>query len=96
MPVTPAGMSGSTSIIDPPLWLGRVEAETGHQRLVEPHRGGAGPAGAVFEWSRSVENPSEYVLGSCFGNYLAGVAHVNSDHFRAGLAAMPPALSRTP
>jgi quinol monooxygenase YgiN len=49
-----------------------------------------------FEWSRSVDNPSEYVLVEAFRDQQAGAEHVNSEHFRAGLAAMRPALSRTP
>jgi quinol monooxygenase YgiN len=56
----------------------------------------AEPGNLWFEWSRSVENPSEYVLLEAFRDHKAGVDHVNSEHFRSGLAAMRPALSRTP
>jgi quinol monooxygenase YgiN len=31
-----------------------------------------------------------------FRDQQAGAEHANSEHFRAGLAAMRPALSRTP
>lgn len=49
-----------------------------------------------FDWSRSLDNPSEYVLVEAFRDQQAGVAHVSSDHFAAGLAAMRPALRATP
>lgn len=49
-----------------------------------------------FDWSSSLDNPNEYVLVEAFRNSEAGAAHVNSDHFRAGLAAMRPALTETP
>ena len=48
-----------------------------------------------FEWSRSVENPQEYVLVEAF-NDDAGEAHVNSDHFAKGMEAMKPLLVKTP
>ncbi|AUG80434.1 Antibiotic biosynthesis monooxygenase [Kitasatospora sp. MMS16-BH015] len=48
-----------------------------------------------FEWSRSLEEQDTYVLVEAFRDG-AGEAHVNSDHFRAGLAAMQPLLRRTP
>ncbi|KGF15845.1 putative quinol monooxygenase [Corynebacterium freneyi] len=48
-----------------------------------------------FEWSRSVEDPNEYVLIEAFDDDAAE-AHVTSDHFRAGLDAMRPLLRETP
>jgi quinol monooxygenase YgiN len=56
----------------------------------------AEPGNLWFDWSRSVDNPSEYILVEAFSDQQAGAAHVDSEHFRAGLAAMRPALSRTP
>jgi quinol monooxygenase YgiN len=56
----------------------------------------AEPGNLWFEWSRSLEKPSEYVLVEAFQDQRASVAHVNSEHFRAGLAAMRPALTQTP
>lgn len=56
----------------------------------------AEPGNLWFDWSRSVEKPSEYVLVEAFQDQQAGADHVNSEHFCAGLAAMRPALSRTP
>ena len=48
-----------------------------------------------FEWSRSVEDPNEFVLVEAFKDG-AGEAHVNSEHFTAGLEAMRPVLAATP
>ena len=48
-----------------------------------------------FEWSRSVEDPHEFVLVEAFKDD-AGEAHVNSAHFKAGLEAIQPALAATP
>ncbi|NUL45722.1 antibiotic biosynthesis monooxygenase [Cellulosimicrobium funkei] len=48
-----------------------------------------------FEWSRSVEDPNEFILIEAF-NDGAGEAHVNSEHFAAGLEAMRPLLASTP
>jgi quinol monooxygenase YgiN len=56
----------------------------------------AEPGNLWFDWSSSLDDPNEYVLVEAFRNSEAGAAHVNSDHFRAGLAAMRPALTATP
>jgi quinol monooxygenase YgiN len=48
-----------------------------------------------FEWSRSLEDPNTYVLVEAFKDDAAA-AHVNSDHFKAGIATMRPLVSRTP
>lgn len=56
----------------------------------------AEPGNLWFEWSRSVDDPSEYVLVEAFRDGEAGSAHVGADHFRKGLDAMRPALSETP
>ncbi|WP_017615544.1 putative quinol monooxygenase [Nocardiopsis salina] len=55
----------------------------------------AEPGNLWFEWSRSVERDDEFVLTEAFKDG-AGEAHVNSDHFRAGLEAMRPLLAETP
>ena len=49
-----------------------------------------------FDWSRSVEDPSEFVLVEAFLDDEAAGLHVNSDHFKAGLESMRPALVATP
>ena len=48
-----------------------------------------------FEWSRSVEDPNEYVLVEAFEDDAAE-AHVNSDHFKAAMGTMQPLLTETP
>ena len=49
-----------------------------------------------FEWSRSLEDPNEYVLVEAFRDGDAGGAHVASDHFKAAQAELPQYLTRTP
>ncbi len=55
----------------------------------------AEPGNLWFEWSRSVENPHEFVLVEAFTDDGAG-PHVQSEHFAAALTAMPQALAATP
>jgi quinol monooxygenase YgiN len=49
-----------------------------------------------FEWSRSVDNPAEYVLVEAFRDGEAGGVHVNSDHFKQAMGDLPQALKSTP
>ena len=49
-----------------------------------------------FDWSRSLENPAEYVLVEAFRDADAGAVHVNSDHFKAAQRDLPPTLAATP
>lgn len=49
-----------------------------------------------FDWSRSVDDPSEYVLVEAFRDGAAGAAHVQSAHFAAARAQLPPYLVATP
>jgi len=49
-----------------------------------------------FEWSRSVDNPQQFVLLEAFRDAEAGVAHVQSDHFKQAVRALPPLLEGTP
>ncbi|WP_309081464.1 putative quinol monooxygenase [Zhihengliuella sp.] len=55
----------------------------------------AEPGNLWFEWSRSVEDPHEFVLVEAFKDD-AGEAHVTSDHFKQGLETMRPLLAETP
>lgn len=55
----------------------------------------AEPGNLWFDWSRSVEDPNEFVLVEAFEDDAAE-AHVSSDHFAAGLEAMRPHLVETP
>lgn len=49
-----------------------------------------------FDWSRDVEDPTEYVLIEAFRDEDAGAAHVGSQHFRDAQRTLPPHLSETP
>lgn len=49
-----------------------------------------------FDWSRSLDNPAEYVLVEAFADGEAGGAHVNSEHFKEAQRTLPPHLARTP
>ena len=55
----------------------------------------AEPRNLWFEWSRRVDDPSEFVLVEAFHDDGAG-PHVNSDHFKRAIQAMPQALAETP
>lgn len=54
------------------------------------------PGNLWFDWSRSIDDPSEFVLVEAFLDDDAASSHVNSEHFKAGLASMKPALEKTP
>jgi quinol monooxygenase YgiN len=56
----------------------------------------AEPGCLWFDWSRSVENPDEYVLIEAFRDGEAGAAHVRSDHFSAAQQELPGYLAETP
>jgi quinol monooxygenase YgiN len=49
-----------------------------------------------FEWSRSLDNPDEYVLVEAFRDGEAGAAHVGSAHFKQAQQDLPPHLAATP
>ncbi len=49
-----------------------------------------------FDWSRSLDDPSEYVLVEAFRDDEAGAAHVHSAHFAAARQELPPHLVETP
>jgi quinol monooxygenase YgiN len=49
-----------------------------------------------FDWSRSVEDPDEYVLVEAFRDEEAAGAHVRSEHFRAAQKSAPAHLAETP
>src|SRR3954464_13417733 len=49
-----------------------------------------------FEWSRGVDDPSEYVLVEGVRDGDAGKAHVTSEHFKKFVASAPALLSSTP
>jgi quinol monooxygenase YgiN len=49
-----------------------------------------------FDWSRSLDDPNEYVLVEAFADADAGAAHVQSDHFRRAQLEVPQHLVATP
>ncbi|MFI7195349.1 putative quinol monooxygenase [Nocardia nova] len=69
-------------------WLSRTEEFTQATR--------AEPGNLWFEWHRNVDDPTEFVLIEAFRDERAGSEHVDSAHFREGLASMRPALRETP
>jgi len=69
-------------------WLERVSAFTQSTRQE--------PGNLWFEWSRSVENPDQFVLLEAFRDAAAGAEHVKSDHFKKATSDLPPLLAGTP
>jgi quinol monooxygenase YgiN len=49
-----------------------------------------------FDWSRSLDDPTEYVLVEAFRDGDAGAAHVGSAHFRQAQQDLPQYLRATP
>jgi quinol monooxygenase YgiN len=54
------------------------------------------PGNLWFDWSRSLDDPNEYVLVEAFRGPDAAVEHVSSEHFRAAVRDLPQYLSATP
>ena len=69
-------------------WLERVRDFTESTRRE--------PGNLWFEWSRSVDDPHQFVLIEAFRDAQAGVEHVQSDHFKQAVRDTPPLLVRTP
>lgn len=55
----------------------------------------AEPGNKFFEWSRSIEDPNQYVLLEAFDDDAA-VPHVTSDHFKKAQAELPQYVAETP
>ncbi|MFD5074241.1 putative quinol monooxygenase [Streptomyces sp. NPDC058371] len=56
----------------------------------------AEPGCLSFDWSRSIEDPTEYVLVEAFRDDEAGAAHVQSAHFKTAQQTLPRHLAATP
>jgi len=56
----------------------------------------AEPGNLWFDWSRSLDDPTEYVLVEAFADDDAGAAHVQSEHFRSAQRELPAHLVETP
>lgn len=68
-------------------WIETTRAFTEATRAEEGNK--------FFEWSRSIEDPNEFVLLEAFNDDAAG-PHVNSEHFQQAMKDMRPLLSATP
>lgn len=55
----------------------------------------AEPGNLFFDWSRNVEDPTEYIVVEGFADDAAE-AHVTSEHFKTAQAELPQYLVRTP
>jgi len=69
-------------------WVSRVNDFTTATR--------AEPGNLFFDWYRSVDDPTVYVLVEAFQDHAAGEAHVNSDHFKAATVVLSEALAAVP
>lgn len=69
-------------------WLSLVEGFTKATR--------AEPGNVFFEWSRSADDPHQFILLEAFHDRDAGAVHVNSDHFKAAMELLPDAISDPP
>ncbi|MCC5580358.1 antibiotic biosynthesis monooxygenase [Microtetraspora sp. AC03309] len=56
----------------------------------------AEPGCLWFDWSRRLDDPTEYVLVEAFRDDAAGAAHVQSEHFREAQRTLPRHLAETP
>jgi quinol monooxygenase YgiN len=56
----------------------------------------AEPGCLWFDWSRSLDDPAEYVLVEAFRDGDAGGAHVGSAHFKQAQQELPGYLAETP
>ena len=56
----------------------------------------AEPGCLWYDWSRSLDDPHEYVLVEAFADDAAGAAHVGSQHFKDAQRDLPPHLAATP
>lgn len=56
----------------------------------------AEPGNLFFEWSRSVDNPHQFVVVEAFADGKAGAEHVNSVHFKTAMSWMPDVVAEKP
>jgi quinol monooxygenase YgiN len=56
----------------------------------------AEPGNIAFEWFRSLDDPTVYLLVEMFRDHAAGEAHVGSDHFKAAMGQMGHAYAAVP
>lgn len=56
----------------------------------------AEPGCLWYDWSRSLDDPTEYVLVEAFRDDDAAREHVTAEHFRTAQRELPPHLMATP
>jgi quinol monooxygenase YgiN len=56
----------------------------------------AEPGNLFFDWYRSVDDPTVYVLVEAFADRAAGEVHVNSEHFKAATEVLSSSLAAVP
>ncbi|MFT8395870.1 putative quinol monooxygenase [Propionibacterium sp.] len=56
----------------------------------------AEPGCLWFEWSRSVDDPNQFILLEAYRDKAAGKEHVESEHFRTAMATQGQYASRRP
>jgi quinol monooxygenase YgiN len=54
------------------------------------------PGNLWFEWSRSTDDPNQYVLLEAFRDGQAGGEHVSSEHFKKAIREQPALLAKIP
>lgn len=54
------------------------------------------PGNLWFEWSRSVDDPTTFVVVEAFADAHAGAAHVATDHFKKAIETMSDLVRETP
>jgi quinol monooxygenase YgiN len=54
------------------------------------------PGNLFFDWSRSVDDPHQFVLLEAFADDEAGAAHVGSDHFKTAMGWIPDVIATKP
>lgn len=69
-------------------WLSLVDEFTQATR--------AEPGNLFFEWSRSVDDPHQFVVVEAFTDGGAGEEHVNTEHFKKAMSWMPDVVAEKP
>lgn len=66
--------------------------------LTEDYTNGcrAEPGNIFFQWSKSVDDPHEFVLVEGYESAEAGAAHVATAHFEAAMEWMPDVVAEQP
>jgi len=54
------------------------------------------PGNVCFDWYRSADDPTQWLLVEAFRDGEAGKAHVESPHFQAAIARLPQLLTDVP